>query len=175
MCNTMTDEFDAHFWCAAREIPGIPETDYNLGIIGDLARTYEAYLPYYVAVIRETVENKIYYANLATLSLWFNKRAFFTLLVDLRPDLLWQQEFMGDPVVTTPLDAAIYTRDPSNVLFILNMPPFREFSRRNSQEYASIIRKGHDKALMWYDTPHTQHEEAILSRLTEELLTITVS
>ena len=174
MSDAKGNEFDTSFWYLASEIPNITETAHNLTVLQNHIEPYTEHLLYYVAVIRERQENTIYYANLASLSLWFGKHTFCSVLVQAAPSLLWLREFMGDPVVTTPLDAAIHTRDPENVSFILNMAPLRDFSRRKSQEYESLIRQGLDKALAWYETPHSDHEECILEKLNNELDAIVV-
>ncbi len=131
---------DTFFMYIAKEISSVEETEANINIFRlNLENNKECFL-FYVAVVRDE-NNAPSYMNMAALLARFDKRVFLSILAEELPDLLWQRVFNSDENValTTPIDAAIQSRDPLSLLHVLGLTQLREYSLNHKPEFLSLI------------------------------------
>lgn len=170
MTAILSEDIDAFFMYTVNVIQRVNETHDNIEIFSHNMIRNKNLLPFYVAVTQCPDEegSHHYYQNLAAILAWHDKRIFLSILSDLIPSMIWQRLFnyRETPVsLTTPLDAAIHSRDPSLVQFVLNLPCLVEYAKSNPTEYDCLINDGITNACQWFEEPYTDAEGEIIESL----------
>lgn len=145
-------EMDVFFMYMATNIHRVKETEQNIAIFMHNLQRNKEELPFYAAVTISD-DNLVHYQNMTSMLAWHDKRIFLSILLEEIPSLLWQRVFHQDDLtvnLTTPIDAAIHSRDPLLVEHILNLSLMKKYKETNPVEYSSLISNGYNNAMTWF-------------------------